>query len=242
MKDMTDDENKSEWIDRYLDEVLPPGERKDFENSMALDPDFRLEVEAQLAVRNLIVHQGEQASLRSMFDKFHLSLMEEEGMKEEDKIPVLNSQENIPSEKKKEKVLRVNWGNWSYMAIAASIAITIIGVWTVLKKPSDMIGEQMGIRLNGKNEAFRVPFLTWSTLNDKPVLQDKKFIDVVIIRKPKYHFHYRFNAVIELYSDTLSEKGEKITLQYDRDTGIYKLWIGRKVYVIQKTDKITPLI
>ena len=105
-----------------------------------------------------------------------------------------------------------------------------------------MTGDQVGIRVNGKNEAFRVPFLTWRTINDKPVLQDKKFIDVVIIRKSKYPFHYRFNAVIELYSDTLSEKGEKITLQYDPDTRIYKLWIGRKVYLIKKTDKITPLL
>ena len=134
MKDMTDDENKSEWIDRYLDEMLSPEERKSFENSMADNPDFRLEVDAQQAVRALIIRQGEQASLRKMFDEFHLSLVEEEEIKEADKIPVLNSQENISSEKKKEKVLRVNWGNWSYMAVAASIAITIVGVWTVLKK------------------------------------------------------------------------------------------------------------
>ena len=112
-----ENEDRTERIDRYLDEALTPQEKVAFENEMSADADFRLEVEAQEAVRNLIGSQAEKEDLRRLFATFH-SEMETASVRDEEK----QSHEDL-FKKKKGIVRRLDWGNWSYTAIAASVAI-----------------------------------------------------------------------------------------------------------------------
>jgi hypothetical protein len=238
---MMDDENKAELIDRYLDQELSPAEKTLFEQSLKNDTELKLEVEAQNAVRNMIILQGEKAALSKMFDAFHHQMETPETLAEENhdsKIVVPDAESD--KKRRSKKIFEIQWGNWSYMAVAASVALTIIGFWTVFKDRS-VFDDQMEIRNNADDEAFRIPFLTWRTVENKPVLQDRKFIDLKITRKTENKFHYRFKSFLEIYSDSLTGKNDKITLQYDQDSGVYKLWIGKRIYIIGKTDTIRPL-
>lgn len=233
-----ENEDRTERIDRYLDEALSPEEKVAFENEMAADADFRLEVEAQEAVRNLISSQAEKEDLRNLFATFHTE-METAPVMDEEK----QSREDL--RKKKKGILRkLDWGNWSYTAIAASVAILIIGVWTVWNNTRPGGGEITNgqeIRIDERNEVFRIPLLSWKTVDFKPVLQDRQMIDATIIRSEEYRLHYRFTDILEIYSDKLTEKQQKISIAYDVDTKQYRLHIGTSIYLIRKTEQITPL-
>ena len=231
-----ENEDQTERIDRYLDDALTPEEKIAFENEIAADADFRLEVEAQEAVRNLISSQAEKEDLRRLFTAFH---------NEMHVIPVASrEQEEVHSRKKKGILRKLQWGNWSYSAIAASVAILIIGVWTVWNNidqtANDVTGNQE-VRVDERNEVFRVPLLSWKTVDFKPVLQDKQLIDATIIRSREFRSHYRFTDILEIYSDKLTEKQQKISIAYDVDTQQYRLHIGNNSYRIRKTEQITPL-
>ncbi|GGH46789.1 hypothetical protein GCM10007423_46800 [Dyadobacter endophyticus] len=228
-----ENEDKTERIDRYLDDMLTPEEKIAFEAEMAANPDFRFEMEAQEAVRNLISSQAEKEDLRRMFTTFHHEL---------DALPIAADES---SSKKKKGILRkLQWSNWSYSAIAASVAILIIGVWTVWNNINPAGNNATGnqeIRVDERNEVFRVPLLSWKTVDFKPVLQDKQLIDATIIRSREYRSHYRFNDILEIYSDKLTEKQQKISIAYDVDTKQYRLHIGNNSYPIRKAEQITPL-
>lgn len=231
-----ENEDQTERIDRYLDDALTPEEKIAFENKIAADADFRLEVEAQEAVRNLISSQAEKEDLRRLFTTFH---------DEMHVIPVASREQEEDQSKQKKGILRkLQWGNWSYSAIAASVAILIIGVWTVWNNidqtGNDVTGNQE-IRVDERNEVFRVPLLSWKTVDFKPVLQDKQLIDATIIRNREYRSHYRFTDILEIYSDKLTEKQQKISIAYDVDTQQYRLHIGNSSYRIRKMEQITPL-
>ena len=233
---MMDDENKAELIDRYLDEELSLSEKASFEASLDTDSDLKLEVEAQTAVRKIIQQQGEKAALRRMFVDFHTNL-------EKETISTSDSDEKViplDNNRHSKKLFKVSWRNWSPIAVAASVALTILGVWVIVKDRNSF-DDQFEIRNNADDEALRIPFLTWRTIDNKPVLTDRKFINLKITRKTRYKLHYRFKSFLEIYSDSLTGKGEKITLQFDPDTGVYKLWMGKKVYLITKTEEISPL-
>ena len=237
---MMDDENKTELIDRYLDEELSPAENESFESSLAVDSELRLEVEAQNAVRNMIKQQGEKADLLRIFDEFHESIAKENVLTPESHGKIIDLNQILDESSHSKELFKVNWRNWVPVAVAASIALTILGVWTIVKDRNDF-NNQQEIRNNADDEAFRIPFLTWRTINNKPVLQERKLIDLKITRKTKYKFHYRFKSFLEIYSDTLNGNNEKITLQFDPDLRVYKLWIGKKVFFITKTEEIIPL-
>ncbi len=231
-----ENEDQTERIDRYLDDALTPEEKIAFENEIAADADFRLEVEAQEAVRNLISSQAEKEDLRRLFTAFH---------NEMHVIPVASREQEEDHSRKKKGILRkLQWGNWSYSAIAASVAILIIGVWTVWNNIDQTANDATGnqeVRVDERNEVFRVPLLSWKTVDFKPVLQDKQLIDATIIRNREYRSHYRFTDILEIYSDKLTEKQQKISIAYDVDTQQYRLHIGNNSYRIRKTEQITPL-
>ncbi|SDE30327.1 hypothetical protein SAMN04487996_104304 [Dyadobacter soli] len=233
-----ENEDPTERIDRYLDETLTPAEKAAFESEMAADADFRLEVEAQEAVRNLISNQAEKEDLRQLFATFHSEMEAAPARKDAE-------QDNEDLLKRKNGIQRkLNWGNWSYTAIAASVAILIIGVWTVwnnINQTDNGLTGNQEIRVDERNEVFRVPLLSWKTVDFKPVLQDKQTIDATIIRSKAYRSHYRFNDILEIYSDKLTEKQQKISIAYDVDTRQYRLHIGKSSYAIRKTDEIMPL-
>lgn len=233
-----ENEDQTERIDRYLDDALTPEEKITFENEMTADPDFRLEVEAQEAVRELISSQAEKEGLRSLFATFHSEMETASAIGEK-------KQGNADLLKKKKGIQRkLQWGNWSYTAIAASVAILIIGVWTVwnnLNQNGNNLPNGQEIRVDERNEVFRVPLLSWKTVDFKPVVQDKQMIDATIIRSKEYRSHYRFTDILEIYSDKLTEKQQKISIAYDVDTKQYRLHIGNTSYTIRKTEEITPL-
>ena len=235
-----DDENKAELIDRYLDEELSSDEKASFEASLEGDSDLKLEVEAQNAVRKLIKQQGEKAALLRMFEGFHETIGEKDITTNDSNGKILPLDKDLSINRRSKKLFKINWGNWSRIAVAASVALTILGVWTVVKDRNAFDGV-VEIRNNSDDEALRIPFLTWGTVDGKPSLQDRKFIDLKITRKTTYKFHYRFKSFLEIYSDSLTTKGEKITLQFDSDSKVYKLWIGKKVYLITKTEEIIPI-
>lgn len=228
-----ENEDKTERIDRYLDDALTHEEKLAFENEMAANPDFRLEAEAQEAVRNLISSRAEKEDLRRMFETFHAELHA---------VPTAADERN--SKEKKGILRKLEWGNWSYTAIAASVAILIIGVWTVWNNQNltgKVVPGGQEIRVDERNEVFRLPLLSWKTVDFKPVLQDKQMIDATIIRSKEYRSHYRFTDILEIYSDKLTEKQQKISIAYDVDTKQYRLHIGNSSYPIRKTEQITPL-
>jgi|GEM_PF-3239211 len=234
------DENKAELIDRYLDEELSSDEKASFEALLEGDSDLKLEVEAQNAVRNMIRQQGEKAALLRMFEGFHETIGEKDIKKEDYNGKIIPLDENLSNNRRSKKLFKIDLGNWSRIAVAASVALTILGVWTVVKDRNAFDGA-VEIRNNSDDEALRIPFLTWGTVDGKPVLQDRKFIDLKITRKTRYKFHYRFKSFLEIYSDSLTAKGEKITLQFDSDSKVHKLWIGKKIFIIKKTEEIIPL-
>lgn len=223
-----ENEERTERIDRYLDDELTAAERVVFGNEMAADADFKLEVEAQEAVRNLISSRAEKEELRRMFATFD-SEMNTAGVQDREHL-----------QEKKDIFRRVKWGGWSYLAVAASIALTIIGVWTFIRDEGPLV-HQTGIRVESHNEAFRVPLLTWRTVDFKPVLQERRLIDVSIIRDQEHTLRYKFTDILEIYSDQLTEKQQKISIAYDVDTKQYRLHIGNSSYLIRKTEQITPL-
>ncbi|MCF0073498.1 hypothetical protein LZD49_23670 [Dyadobacter sp. CY261] len=232
-----ENEDRTERIDRYLENTLSPAKKIAFENEMAANADFRLEVEAQEAVRNLISSQAEKENLRQLFATFHAEMEAMPTGKEE-------SQVNEYLQNKKGIQRQLQWSNWSYMAIAASVAILIIGVWTVwnnTKLTGGLTGNKSEIRVDERNEVFRVPMLSWKTEGFKPVLQDRRMIDVTIVRSKEYHSHYRFTDILEIYSDKLTEKQQKISIAYDVDLQQYRLHIGKSSYTIRKTEQIAPL-
>nr|WP_295934283.1 hypothetical protein [uncultured Dyadobacter sp.] len=225
-----ENEDRTERIDRYLDDELTAAEKIAFGNEMATDADLRLEVEAQEAVRNLISSRAEKEELRRMFAAFHSEL--NAGGTQDVATEYLQKEKGI--------LRKVKWGGWSYLAVAASVALTIIGVWTFIKV-QEPLGNQTGIRVESRNETFRVPLLTWRTVDFKPVLQDRRMIDVSIIRDQDHTSHYKFTNILEIYSDQLTEKQQKISIAYDVDTKQYRLHIGNSNYLIRKTEQITPL-
>ncbi|SEI69020.1 hypothetical protein SAMN05216327_103266 [Dyadobacter sp. SG02] len=233
-----ENEDQTERIDRYLDDALTTEEKLAFDNEMATNPEFRLEVEAQEAVRELISSQAEKEGLRTLFATFHAEL---------ETAAAMDDQQHGNAdllEKKKGIQRKLQWGNWSYTAIAASVAILIIGVWTVWNNQKTTgTGEPNGqeIRVDERNEVFRIPLLSWKTVDFKPVVQEKRMIDATIIRSKTYHSHYRFTDILEIYSDTLTEKQQKISIAYDVETKQYRIHIGDSSYPIRKTDEITPL-
>ncbi|WAC10148.1 anti-sigma factor family protein [Dyadobacter pollutisoli] len=229
-----ENESKTELIDRYLDQELSDGEKHSFEKDMSEDSGLRLEVQAQEAVRNLIRSKAEKDSLKKLFNTFHAEWNDDDSEEE-------NVRELVGGDQEKKNVKKVSWGNWSYLAVAASVAIMIIGTWSVLKE-KDSIGDRVEVRVKGGSETFRIPMLTWKVVDFKPVLQSNQPMDVTIIRSKQYDFHYRFTNVLELYSGTLTEKTQKISIEYDLDKQSYLLRIGSKSYPIRKTDEITPLI
>jgi hypothetical protein len=232
-----ENEDRTERIDRYLDDALTQEEKLAFEIEMAADPDFQLEVEAQEAVRNLISSQAEKEGLRHLFTTFHTELQATPAATEEE-------EESSSQQQKRGIQRKLQWGNWSYTAIAASVAILIIGVWTVwnnLKPTGSDLTNGQEVRVEGHNEVFRIPLLSWKTVDFRPVLQDKQMIDATIIRSKDYRSHYRFGDILEIYSDKLTEKQQKISIAYDVDTKQYRLHIGNNSYPIRKTEQITPL-
>lgn len=233
-----ENEDRTERIDRYLDDALTPEEKLAFETEMAADPDFQLEVEAQEAVRNLISSQAEKEGLRHLFATFHTELQLVQATTDE-------HEESSSQQQKKGIQRKLQWGNWSYTAIAASVAILIIGVWTVwnnIRPTGSDVTSGQEIRIDARNEVFRIPLLSWKTVDYKPVLQEKQMIDATIIRSKAYRSHYRFGDILEIYSDKLTEKQQKISIAYDVDTKQYRLHIGNNSYPIRKTEQITPLI
>lgn len=232
-----ENEDRTERIDQYLDDALTQEEKLAFETEMAADPDFQLEVEAQEAVRNLISSEAEKEGLRHLFATFHTEL---------EAAPAATDEEEESSAHKPKKGIQrtLHWGNWSYMAIAASVAILIIGVWTVwnnIRPTGSDITNNQEIRIDTRNEVFRIPLLSWKTVDFKPVLQSKQMIDAAIVRSKDYRSHYRFTDILEIYSDKLTEKQQKISIAYDVDTQQYRLHIGNNSYPIRKTEQITPL-
>ena len=63
---MINDENKTEQIDRYLDEEMMPAEKVIFEKLINEQQELRREVEAQKAIRTYLNKQGEKAELRRL--------------------------------------------------------------------------------------------------------------------------------------------------------------------------------
>lgn len=227
-------ETLTERIDRYLDDVLDPTEKAAFENEMTSDTELRLEVGAQEAMRGLIRSKAEKEDLQKLFDAFHTELNAG--------IPGDTRKRDNENEagRKKGIIRKVQWRQWSYGAVAASVAIVLIGVWAVLKDRK-LTGNQTEIRVDNRQEAFRIPLLSWKTVDFKPVVQDRRMVDAAIIRHKDYHFHYRFTSILEIYSDKLTGKQQKISIAYDVGTKQYRLHIGSRSYPIRKTEEITPL-
>ncbi len=227
---MINEENKTEQIDRYLDDEMMPAERAVFEERLRREEELRLEVIAQKAVKSYVQQKGEEAELKKMFDGFHREITPQEEI------------QNEPSQVKEdnEKVRKLNWGGVSYAAIAASVALIIVSVWLVIKQ-DDRIEPGVEIRNNLDKQPFQIPLLVWETKNDVRVKKETLTKYAVIIKDAAHPMHYRFTDTFELYLNAIPKSRPAISLEYDSNRRSYKVWIAGHSYAIQQTDKITPL-
>jgi hypothetical protein len=227
-----EESKKTELIDRYLDDTLSPDEKKIVQERLETELEFQLEIEAQSAVRSLLQADGERQALQKLMDQYHRELS---------KGHTTDYKGELTAHKKKGRMIRLNWGgNWPYMAIAASIALVLVGVWTVIKdKP---IYNDFEVRHDPGHDMKRIPLLSWKTIDHKPSLIRSGFVNLKITSTAKKTLEYRFTSYLEIFSDSISIKTSRISLQHEQTAGTYKLWIDKKSYNIIKTDVITPLM
>jgi hypothetical protein len=226
---MINEEPKTEQIDRYLDDEMMPAERIAFEERLGQEEALRLELEAQKAVKNYIQLQGDKKELKSLFDSFHQNLSTDKPVSE----IVRNKDIPIP-------VQKFNWGGFSYIAIAASVALMIVSVWVIVKEISP--GKPgIEIRNGAESEKFKIPLLVWENQNGVRVRKETRFMDASIRKDIAHHLHYRFTDQFELFLNRIPAPRPKINLEYDNDTKAYKVWIDGQSYPIRKTMEIVPL-
>ncbi|MFN8349820.1 MAG: hypothetical protein U0X91_32770 [Spirosomataceae bacterium] len=230
---MMNEEPKTEQIDRYLDDEMMPAERTAFEDRLRLEEDLRLEVESQKAVKSFIQQQGERNELKQLLAIFHEEVAATN--------KTVSSTDTDETELNTVPVKKIKWGEFSYLAIAASVALLIVSVWVFMKEPGI---EKPGTEIRtGDNEPekFRIPLLVWEKQNGVRVRQETRFMNAVISKNAAYPLHYRFTDQFELYLDRIPATRPKINLEYDNDTKAYKVWINGRTYPIRKTETITAL-
>lgn len=215
---MINDENKTEQIDRYLDEEMMPAEKVIFEKLINEQQELRREVEAQKAIRAYLNKQGEKAELRRLMEDFHQSI----------------------NQSQREELKQTQKIDWTYWAVAASIVLAIVSTWLIVKE-NNLPSDKTEIRTGNQTEVFAITMLVWETNNDKRIKKQETKINTVIINDLTHRFHYRFTNTLELYWNPLPKPRPQISLEYDNDTRRYKLWIDKRPYFIQKTDSILPL-
>lgn len=228
---MMNNEPKTEQIDRYLDDEMMPAERTAFEERLRLEEELCLELEAQKAVKSYIQLEGEKKELKSLFDSLHKDLSSENVIAEVD----------TKSKLQPTPIKKVNWGGFSYLAIAASVALMIVSVWVIVK---EMGPGKPGMEIRNsdeKSEKFKIPLLIWEQQNGLRVRKETRFMDATIINDATRHLHYRFTDHFELYLNRIPTYGPKINIEYDNNTKAYKVWIDGRPYPIRKTNVSVPL-
>lgn len=228
---MINEEPKTEQIDRYLDDEMMPAERTAFEERLRLEEELRLELEAQKAIKSYIQLQGEKKELKNLFDGFHADLSNKNN----------NSEKGINKKTQPNPAKKFNWGGFSYLAIAASVALMIVSVWVIVKEMSSGTPGTEIRNSDEKSEKFRIPLLIWEQQNGVRVRKETRFMDAIIREDAVHHLHYRFTEQFELYLNGISTSRPKINLEYDNDTKAYKVWIDGRPYPIRKTNVIVPL-
>ncbi|WP_428667914.1 hypothetical protein [Runella sp.] len=226
---MNNEENKTEQIDRYLDDEMMPAERLAFEQQMLHEEELRLDIEAQKTVKGYIRQKAEEAELQRMFNGFHDELTKNEAPK----VIVLKNELD-------EKKRRLEWGGMPYFAVAASIALIIISVWVIVKQ-DNKVQSDVEIRNNGDRQSFRIPLLIWETQKDVRVKKQTVFKDAVIINDTEHPLHYRFTDTFELHLNPVPTNRPKLSLEFDNTTKSYKVWLNGRAYDVKQTETITPL-
>lgn len=216
------EENKTEWIDAYLDDTLETQERLDFENLLEQDTVLRQEVDAQKAVRKSLQDWG-NIELKDKFKQFHAR------MKQQEDPNILATDEELNEGKGKTRPLWSRLGAWS---IAASIALLVMAgvLWlnhgTSFNNPtSETLAShtlQIPVTLKGSDN---LGYAVGGAISDSVMVQ--------IMPDAAYPLHYRFRDTLQIFSPTISSD-DTIMLEHQVLTDTYILVINEKRYPVER--------
>ncbi len=221
---MTNENNKTEWIDQYLNHTLAPQERIDFERRMQQDPAFRQEVEAQRAVRKSLQNWG-NAQLKDKFKQFHANMKQEV-------VHAAPPTTKAADQNELKGKTRQLWSKPGVWFMAASISLMLVAgiVWinrdTFFGSPKTEITAvqtfQIPVAAVGSDN---LGYAGENTISDSVTAQ--------IITDTQYPFHYRFKDTLQIYSATLS-RADEIMLTHQAKTDAYTLVINDKSYAVER--------
>ena len=217
---MESEENKTEWIDQYLDDALKEQERTEFERRLQSDPAFRLEVEAQKAVRRSLQDWG-NAELKAKFKQFHARMQQQE-----------DSSTPFDTEDHMQGKTRQLWGRPGVWAIAASFSLLLLAGIVWINRDTFFNPQKQEITAF---QTFQIPVVAKGSDNmgyagENTILDS---IMVQIIQDHQYAFHYRFKDTLQIFSSAISPD-DKLMLEHHEQTDTYTLVVDEKRYLVER--------
>jgi hypothetical protein len=218
---MFSQEDKTEWIDRYLDNLLSEVERIQFEDLLVHDSELKLEVEAQKAVRRTLQMQGDM-NLKSKFKQFHSRMEDEEKIL----LPKSGYQE-LPKEN-----IQVNkwWMNSGILSIAASLLLVLVAssiIW--LNKESLFNSKQVE---TASSRTFQIPVIERSGMGYAGTSVDS--VVVQILSSKQYNNQYRFKDSLQIFMHSINDETPRMQLEYIDSLNAYILIINKQRYPIER--------
>ncbi len=216
------EDNKTEWIDQYLDDALQEQERVEFERLLEQDPALRIEVEAQKAVRRSLQDWGNKA-LKSKFKQFHTHME----LPEDRSAPTIAAKDTLDQGK-----VRSLWSRTGVWTLAASISLLLLAGILWIKR--DVLFNDLGTEIVAL-QTFQIPIAAKGAENmgyaGEETISDS--VVVQIMSDPQYPFHYRFKDTLQIFSSTVFRNNE-IMLEHQEQTDTYMLVIDEKRYLVER--------
>jgi hypothetical protein len=217
---MRNKENKTEWIDSYLDAELEGTDLEEFEHLLKSDKYFRLEVEAQKAVRGSLQQWGDK-ELKNKFQQFHAQFSAEKN-----KIDPNKGMGNSDEKKSRKKSRWISLKD--FLKIAASLSILLVAAIFLINRNQSSPQES---EVFTAYHTFKTAVETSQT-ESMGYAGEKYLTDLVtvqLIQDDRYPFHYRFRDTLQIFSTTPIREGE-FRVEYNGQEASYFLHISGKRY------------
>lgn len=220
---MLSEEDKTEWIDRYLDHLLSESESRQFEERLLNDSQLKPEVEAQKAVRRTLQVQGE-TELKAKFKKFHSKMQDEEKVL----LPDLGERKLIEENSPKTKW----WLKVNALSIAASLLLVLAGSSIIWVNRNSIFNVERGE--TASNKIFQIPLLEKDGFGYAGTSKSADSIVVEIISNKQYANHYRFEDTLYIFSLSLKDNIHQWSMQYNDSMNTYILIINNRRYPLER--------